>query len=107
MIIIGQQVKKLEDLKPFAPDEIKAFVQGMEGYIKSETPLEIPVGISGNDLGRLTLTMKILFDFIEKVGHSEAGVETPGMDQIIERWTALQNEARDMVAPKPRLIIPK
>ena len=106
MILLGQ-VKNLDELKPLDPQEIKAFITGMEGYVKSETPLEIPVGISGNDLGRLTVTLRAFHQLVEKVAHVEAGIESPGMDQLVERWNDLQGQARDLLATKSRIIIPK
>lgn len=107
MHIIGVHPKSLNDFKPLSQHELEAFIKGMESYIQSETPLEIPVGISGNDLGRLTLTLKKLSDLVSKVAHAEAGFEAPGMDQIIERWNGLQEEAKEILVDRPRLIIPK
>lgn len=107
MIIIGQTPKSLDDLKPLGVDEIKAFVQGMDNFVKSETPLEIPVGVSGNDLGRLTVTLRDALTFIEKVAHAEAGIESPGTAALIEKWNGLQEEARSWITVKPRLILPK
>ena len=107
MHIIGAHPKSMDDFQRLNKEEISAFVKGMEQYIASETPMEIPIGISGNDLCRLTLTLRHLVEFVEKVAHAEAGIEAPGGDLLKDRWSELQTEAQSLMVVRPRLIIPK
>ena len=107
MHIIGSQSKSLDDFMPLNGEEVSLFIKGMEQYIKSDVPMEIPVGISGNDLGRLSSTLKKMSAFIEKVCHAEAGIENAGQQQLTDRWVEIQNEAKELIASRPRLILPR
>ena len=104
--------KSLDELQSFSGPELNELFKGTEGVIIGGIPLEIPANIPLGQLGRIVATLRRYHALVEKVAHSEAGMETPGMDRIIERWDQLQEEALALIHVKPppeksRLILPK
>lgn len=110
---------KLKDMQSFSEPELKELFTGMEAYLSNGVPLEIPAAIPIGQLGRIVATLQRFHALVEKVAHVEAGVEVPGMDQLIDRMGVVAEEARELLSAKPpeapkvvpanpsRLIIPK
>ena len=104
--------KSLDELQTFSEPELKELFRGMEKLVTGGTPLEIPAAIPIGQLGRIVATLQRYHTLMERVAYAEAGMEVPGMDQIIEKWDKLQEEAQALIhakAPpeKSRLILPK
>ena len=115
-MIIGSP-KGLGDMPTFCAAELEELFKGMSAYVASGVPMEIPAAIPIGQLGRIVATLQRYHALVDKVAHVEAGIETPGMEQIEEAWSKVQKEAlvllsapppvQPKVTPASRLIIPK
>ena len=104
--------KSLEELQTFSKPELEELFKGTEAYVTSGVPMEVPAAIPIGQFGRIVITLKRYHALMEQIAYAEAGMETPGMDQIIEKWDALQEAARELVESRPpppasRIIVPK
>jgi hypothetical protein len=110
---------KLKNMQTFSSGELKELFSGMENYLNSGVPMEVPAAIPIGQLGRIVSTLQRYHELVDKVAHLEAGIECPGMDRLMEAWDKMQSDAKELIevkppeqpkivaAPQSRLIIPK
>lgn len=110
---------KLKEMQTFSAPELKELFSGMETYLNNGVPLEIPAAIPIGQLARIVSTLQRYHGLVDKVAYLEAGIESPGIDRLMEAWDTMQAEAKELLevkppeqpkivaAPQSRLIIPK
>lgn len=93
------------DALPLLPSEgIDQIFRGFDELLKSGQPLEVPMSISGGDLGILLKTLVTYREVVRKM----ATVSTePGVDQL-PLYQEIREEAEKLITYTPsRLVIPK
>lgn len=102
----------------FSKPELEELYKGMDGYLQGGVPLNVPAAIPIGQLARIVATLKAYHALAQSVADVEAGVETPGLEQMIPRWDKVVADARELLETKPpeapkvvtppsRLILPK
>jgi hypothetical protein len=106
-MIIGTP-KSLDELQTFSVQELEELFKGMEQYITSGVPMEVPAAIPIGQLGRIVVTLRRYHAMVKRAAGAEDGLEAPGMDEITDRWAVLSADAQallDAAAPKEQKIV--
>lgn len=106
-MIIGTP-KSLDELQTFSAPELEELYKGMEQYVTSGVPMEVPAAIPIGQLGRIVATLRRYHEVVKRTAGAEDGLEAPGMDEVTDRWAALSSDAQallDTTPPKEQKIV--
>ena len=100
---LGQKKRTIEDLPVFCEQEWQALEQGIEGLLQQGTPLEVPVGIPLEQVGRIIRTLREYRAIAKDLAEAVVGTDSETAIDVAKRAQALL----DIPAPTaPRVIVP-
>ena len=100
-MIIGS--KGLETIPMLPLKGVADLAKGIDDLLRSGQPAEVPIGISGRDLGMMINALKACHELLKKV----AEVPADATDRLAQ-LESLQQEAANLVSYEPsRIILPK